>query len=196
MKKLILILFVSGTCFAFDDAEYNALKTDRQLREINDKLSDSQRRTPLSEMTPEERAVELEIQKEKLKSMQLRGVGSSGRSGGTTLSAADQQKQAQKQIEDEQYRARKQAEAAKKQAALNDANEEKKFYAAVEQSRADVARCYPQAIDPKSPLSVKSAELWKKMEAENNPLVNQADAPFIVFSMVATMLDIKPVVPR
>ena len=75
-------------------------------------------------------------------------------------------------------------------------DDEKRFYEAVEQSRADVLRCYPQASDPKDILCVKSAELWKKMEAENNSLVNQADAPFIVFSMVATMLEIKPVMPR
>lgn len=85
---------------------------------------------------------------------------------------------------------------AKKKASDSPVDDEKRFCEAVEKSRADVLRCYPQASDPKDILSVKSAELWKKMEAENNSLVNQADAPFIVFSMVATMLEIKPVMPR
>ncbi|MEI6070518.1 MAG: hypothetical protein WCS31_01895 [Verrucomicrobiae bacterium] len=73
---------------------------------------------------------------------------------------------------------------------------EVQFKAAVEKSRVDVTRCFPQSLEKEHPLHAKAAELWKMMEDQDNPIVSNSDAPFIVYSMAAAMLGIKPIMQR
>jgi hypothetical protein len=85
---------------------------------------------------------------------------------------------------------------AKKQEMERQQSQETAFASSVEKSKLDVTRCFPQTLDENDPLNLKAAELWKKMTAQNNPMMKQEDAPFLVYSMAAAMLNIKPVMPR
>ena len=74
--------------------------------------------------------------------------------------------------------------------------EEKKLKAAKDKSMIDVTRCYPQSLQKGDPLNLKVAELWKTLVQQKNPIINDPDAAFIVYSMAAEMLGVKPLMPR
>lgn len=66
------------------------------------------------------------------------------------------------------------------------------FSKAVEQSKAEMLRIYPDAGVDGSPLSKKILEIADHMEAQHNPLVYQADAPLKIAQMAANELGIPP----
>ena len=56
----------------------------------------------------------------------------------------------------------------------------------------EVGKVFPMALDPKDPINAKAAELWKRLLNQKNPIAYNSDAPFIVYSMAAAELNIKP----
>jgi hypothetical protein len=79
-------------------------------------------------------------------------------------------------------------------AAENDkeAAQKAEFTKAVEQSKAEMLRIYPDAGVDESALSKKIIEIADRMEAQGNPLVRQADAPLKIAQMAANELGISP----
>jgi hypothetical protein len=73
-----------------------------------------------------------------------------------------------------------------------EAQQKAEFSKAVEQSKAEVLRIYPDAGVDESPLRKKIIEIADRMEAQGNPLVHQADAPLKVAQMAANELGIPP----
>jgi len=74
--------------------------------------------------------------------------------------------------------------------------EEKKLKAARDKSVIDVTRCYPQSLQKGDPLNLKVVELWETLVEQKNPIINDPDASFIVYSIAAEMLGVKPLMPR
>jgi hypothetical protein len=64
------------------------------------------------------------------------------------------------------------------------------------QSANDAARCYPQFVKEEEALYAKYWEVFKALVEEKSPIIKNPDAIFIVVSMSAKMLGIKPVEPR
>lgn len=73
-----------------------------------------------------------------------------------------------------------------------EAEQKAEFTKAVEQSKAEMLRIYPDAGIDGSPLSKKITEIAEHMEAQHNPLVYQADAPLKIAQMAANELGIAP----
>ena len=74
--------------------------------------------------------------------------------------------------------------------------EARKLKAAKDKSMFDVTRCYPQSLEKGNPLNLKVVELWKKLVEQKNSIINDPDAAFIVYSMAAETLGVKPLMPR
>ena len=92
------------------------------------------------------------------------------------------------QIEDLQiafFDAREAAKAA-------DLTAEQQFYAAVTESRARRDAVYPAAADANHAIHAEAERIWSAMQAQRNPLISDADAPFRVFQMAANNLGIGP----
>jgi hypothetical protein len=73
-----------------------------------------------------------------------------------------------------------------------EAAQKAEFAKAVEQSKAEMLRIYPDAGVNGSALSKKIIEIADRMEAQGNPLVHQADAPLKIAQMAANELGIPP----
>ena len=70
--------------------------------------------------------------------------------------------------------------------------EEILFQDQVNRSRARAVEIYPVATEPNHPIHSKAEEIWQSLQATNNPMVNDADAPFKVYQMAANELSIAP----
>ena len=73
-----------------------------------------------------------------------------------------------------------------------EAQQKAEFSKAVEQSKAEVLRIYPEAGVNGSELSKKIIEIADRMEAQGNPLVHKADAPLKIAQMAANELGVPP----
>lgn len=196
MKHLLLLIALAGTCFAFDSTECSLLQISQNLSRMNEKMENDELARMLAQpaATAEEQKLREQILKAKLDSMQRTGKGGRGHiNASAKMSQVDQDKLAAKQESDAKYEAEKQFAAQQKQA---HADEIRKFNAELAKSTADVKRCFPQSLDPKDPINAKAEELWKTLNEQKTPIVRQADAPFIIYSMAAAMLGIKPIMPR
>jgi hypothetical protein len=76
---------------------------------------------------------------------------------------------------------------------MTDTDKETAFNAEVEKSRQKTISYFPDAGQSNNPIHTKAAEMWKDLEKQNSPLLHESDAPFIVYSMVAAQMGIKPV---
>ena len=74
-----------------------------------------------------------------------------------------------------------------------DVEHETAFHAEVKQRRRKVQQFFPQAKDPTDPINVKASELWNTLLSQKSPIIYDEDAQFIVYSMAAAQLGIKPV---
>jgi len=73
--------------------------------------------------------------------------------------------------------------------------EEAKFKEEVAFSQKKAAKEYPAILDPNSALSKKVDEIFARLESQNNDLVYEANAPFIITQMAASDLGIEPQKP-
>jgi hypothetical protein len=73
-----------------------------------------------------------------------------------------------------------------------EAQQKAEFSKAVEHSKAEMLRIYPDAGVNGSELSKKIIEIADRMEAQGNPLVHQADAPLKIAQMAANELGVPP----
>ena len=76
---------------------------------------------------------------------------------------------------------------------MTDTDKETAFNAEVEKSRQKTISYFPDAGQSNNPIHTKAAEMWKDLEKQNSPLLHESDAPFIVYSLVAAQMGIKPV---
>jgi len=216
MKPLLLLFTMSvslvDVCFS-ESAFMKEMSDSRDMRQLKSGMQDISNQVRVANeqsgpssadvilSTPagsaEEQKLREAILAEKLKKMQapfVPGIRVGGKiSASAKMSQADKDKLVAKQEADAKYEARKLFEKQQKQAR---SEEIAKFNAELEKSTTDIGRCFPQALDPKNPLNAKANEVWKTLNEQKSPLVGQSDAPFIVYSMAATMLDIKPAMPR
>lgn len=70
------------------------------------------------------------------------------------------------------------------------------FHAQVESSRARRDAVYPASADPNHAIHAEAERIWKAMQENGNPLLEDADAPFQVYQMAANALGIAPSSPR
>ena len=66
------------------------------------------------------------------------------------------------------------------------------FKQQVEQSRQKTTEIYPVAADKNHAIHAKATEIWNAMEASENPLIFDANAPLRVYQMAANELGIAP----
>lgn len=96
------------------------------------------------------------------------------------------------QIEDLQLQYLDAREAAK----AAEIAETDQFQAQVEASRARRDAVYPASADPNHAIHAEAERIWKAMQENGNPLLEDADAPFQVYQMAANALGIAPSSPR
>lgn len=60
--------------------------------------------------------------------------------------------------------------------------------------RRDIA--YPVALDPDHPIHAEAEKIWKDIEHREHPLLNDPNAPFLVYRMAAHALGIPMHQPR
>ena len=107
----------------------------------------------------------------------------------TPTPAADEIAQLQEQIETLQ----KQLELQKQQLEQQiEQQRQAQFARAVQESKAEVVRLYPDAGVTGSVFSNKMIEIADRLEKQGNPLVNEADSPLKVARMAAKELGIQP----
>lgn len=70
--------------------------------------------------------------------------------------------------------------------------EDAKFQEQVDRSRSRAVEIYPVASDKDHAIHTKASEIWETLQATNNPLVNDPEAPFKVYQMAANELSIAP----
>lgn len=70
--------------------------------------------------------------------------------------------------------------------------EDAKFQEQVDRSRSRAVEIYPVAQEKDHPIHTKASEIWETLQATNNPLINDPDAPFRVYQMAANELSIAP----
>ena len=75
---------------------------------------------------------------------------------------------------------------------VTDTDKEIAFKAEVEKSRQKTIEYFPDAGQENHPIHAKAAEMWKTLEKQNSPLINDSSAPFLVYSIAAAELGIKP----
>ena len=66
------------------------------------------------------------------------------------------------------------------------------FLNAVEESKVEAVRLYPDAAIPDSALSRKMGEIEDRLKAEKNPILHSANAPLLITEMAAKELSIEP----
>ena len=195
------------------------VQTEQQLRELSEKLNSLKSQQTFSQPagSPEEDLLREELRRSQLTSKDVgkgsrhKSASSQGASTGLDINgnpkAAPDDFRASRLTTAQPDPAAMKAQQAESELAEQRANllaEQKKLKKLQAQkrheidttSRADVARCFPDSIDPKSPLNAKAAELYKSLVAQKNPIITNPDAPFIVYSMAAGLLGIKPAVDR
>jgi hypothetical protein len=107
----------------------------------------------------------------------------------TPTPAVDQIAQLKEQIETLQ----KQLELQKQQIEQQiEQQRQAQFARAVQESKAEVVRLYPDAGVTGSVFSNKMIEIADRLEKQGNPLVNEADSPLKVAQMAAKELGIQP----
>ena len=60
--------------------------------------------------------------------------------------------------------------------------------------RRDIA--FPVALDPDHPIHAEAEKIWKDIERREHPLLNDPNAPFLVYRMAALALGIPMHQPR
>lgn len=60
--------------------------------------------------------------------------------------------------------------------------------------RRDIA--FPVALDPDHPIHAEAEKIWKDIERREHPLLNDPNAPFVVYRMAAHNLGIPMSQPR
>jgi hypothetical protein len=93
----------------------------------------------------------------------------------------------------QQYEKGAREEAINVEREIQRKNEEKRkavFFKAVEESKAETIRLYPDAAVTTSALARRTSEIADHLEAEKNPIVYAADAPLVVTQMAAKELGI------
>lgn len=69
------------------------------------------------------------------------------------------------------------------------------FEAAVKSSHARVAQAFPAYLDDKSPIHAKANKVYDDCTKANSKVVEVSDCPWIVYSVAAQQLGIKPATP-
>jgi len=93
-----------------------------------------------------------------------------------------------------EYRAHQQQNGsnATSQSLPDSSHNEMAFNEAVAQSRRKAEEYFPSSLQPQAPINAKATEIWNTLRTQQNPLIHDANAPFIVYSMAAAQLGIKP----